>query len=839
MRRPRPSQGRTYRAPGGTTLRLMLDESNLGAEASLGELTFPPNSDSGEHTHGAIEIFYVVTGELEHVVNGSSQLLKPGMAGFVKPPDRVRHKTGPAGAKVWWCGCRAKRAAASPPGGSRSNKIVPHHVRGTDAHGRRPRRSTSFARSSTRIWRPASTTAASRRGFRPSPTATCTSATPRRSASTSASPREFGGTLQPALRRHQPGQGRRRVRRLDQGRRRAGSASTGTTAVLRVGLLRAALRSSPSGLIRKGAGLRRQPDGRRDPRVPRHADRAGHEQPVPRPAVEENLDLFRRMRAGEFADGAHVLRAKIDMASPNINMRDPVLYRIRHATHHRTGDAWCIYPMYDYAHPLSDAIEGITHSLCTLEFEDHRPLYDWLRRARCIDGDRPQQIEFARLNLNYTVMSKRKLLQLVEQRHVVGLGRSAHADARRAAPPRLHAGIDPRLLRAHRRGQEGERHRRRRCSSTACARISTAARRASMAVLRPLKVVLTNYPGGPGRGDGRRQQPRGRRRPARARCRSRASSTSSATTSWRTRRRSSSGWRPGREVRLRYAYLITCTEVVKDAAGEIVELRCTYDPATRGGDAPDGRKVKATLHWVSAAHARRRRGAALRSAVHRRGSRARGRAVRSPITSTRPRSRCSPAASSSRAWPAAAPGRRVPVRAAGLLLRRSRFHAGSARLQPHGLAAGRLGQNRAAAAVEFRNSSCTAPRVCQHSAIPGAGDPRRTRTPARVHGGLGAFRAARARAAHRIAPCRRAVRDPFAAVCRRPGRARRAGRARPGASRAPSGHPSAGSRRTGQSSAPWCVCGSRRDLRGSDPDRLVGGKRRFAQRENRGSRRCS
>ena len=166
------------------------------------------------------------------------------------------------------------------------------------------------------------------------------------------------------------------------------------------------------------------------------------------------------MRAGEFQDGAHVLRAKIDMASPNLNMRDPTLYRIRHASHHRTGDAWCIYPMYDYAHPLSDALERITHSLCTLEFEDHRPLYDWLVE-NLFEHDRPRQIEFARLNLNYTVMSKRKLLQLVQQGHVIGLGRPAHADDQRPAAARLHAGIDPRLLRADRRRQEGERHRRR------------------------------------------------------------------------------------------------------------------------------------------------------------------------------------------------------------------------------------------------------------------------------------------------------------------------------------------------------------------------------------------
>ena len=256
--------------------------------------------------------------------------------------------------------------------------------------------------------------------------------------------------------------------------------------------------------------------------------------------IDENLDLFRRMRAREFPDGAHVLRAKIDMASPNINMRDPVLYRIRHAEHHRTGTAWCIYPMYDFAHPLSDAIEGVTHSLCTLEYEDHRPLYDWVIE-HCETPHRPRQYEFARLNLNYTVMSKRKLLQLVEQQHVAGWD-----------DPRM-----PTLSGLRRRGYTPESIR------DFCTRIGVAKkenvidvgllehcvredlnRRAprAMAVLRPLRVVLTNYPEGQCRGDGCRQQPRGCVTPARARYRSRAWSTSSATTSWRIRRRSSSGW---------------------------------------------------------------------------------------------------------------------------------------------------------------------------------------------------------------------------------------------------------------------------------------------------------
>jgi glutaminyl-tRNA synthetase len=317
-------------------------------------------------------------------------------------------------------------------------------------------------------------------------------------------------------------------------------------------------------------------------------------------SAEENLELFRRMRAGDFPDGAHVLRAKIDMASPNITMRDPVLYRIRHAHHHRTGDAWCIYPMYDYAHPLSDAIEGVTHSLCTLEYVDHRPLYDW-----CIEqvgtAHQPKQYEFARLNLSYTVMSKRKLLQLVARQHVSGWD-----------DPRM-----PTISGLRRRGYTPESIR------DFCTRVGVAKkenvidvgllehcvredlnRRAprAMAVLRPLKLVLTNYP------DDLVEQMDVINNPE--------------DPSAGTRKVPFSGQiylerddfmedppkkffrlAPGREVRLRNAYLVTCTEVIKDGAGTIVELRGTYDPATRGGDAPDGRKVKATLHWVSAAHA--------------------------------------------------------------------------------------------------------------------------------------------------------------------------------------------------------------------------------------------
>jgi glutaminyl-tRNA synthetase len=329
----------------------------------------------------------------------------------------------------------------------------------------------------------------------------------------------------------------------------------------------------------------------------------GRDSPYRNRPVEENLALFSRMRAGEFADGQHVLRAKIDMASPNLNMRDPTLYRIRHATHHRTVDAWCIYPMYDFAHPLSDALERITHSLCTLEFEDHRPLYDWLvaNLVSTSPDERPQQIEFARLNLNYTVMSKRKLLQLVQQGHVSGWD-----------DPRM-----PTITGLRRRGYTPESIR------DFCTRIGVAKKenvidmaqlehsvredlnaRAPrvMAVLRPLKVVLTNYP------EGQVEEVDVINNPEDA-----AAGTRKVPFSRELylehddfmEHPSKNFFRlsPGREVRLRCAYFIRCEEVVKDGSGQVVELRCTYDPATRGGDSPDGRRVKATLHWVSVAHA--------------------------------------------------------------------------------------------------------------------------------------------------------------------------------------------------------------------------------------------
>lgn len=325
----------------------------------------------------------------------------------------------------------------------------------------------------------------------------------------------------------------------------------------------------------------------------------GRESPYRNRSVEENLDLFRRMRAGEFADGTHVLRAKIDMASPNLVMRDPTLYRIRHATHHRTGDKWCIYPMYDFTHPLSDSIEGITHSLCTLEFVNNRELYNWVLET--LNVYHPEQTEFARLNLTYTVLSKRKLIQLVKEGYVKGWD-----------DPRM-----PTLSALRRRGVPPEAIR------DFCQRIGMAKSEAVveygllefcireylnahaprwMAVLNPVRLVIDNYPEDQedvfemplypdddsfgsrkvpftrelyiDRDDFRLDPPKKYYRLA-----------------------------PGQEVRLRYAYFVTCTDVVKDAEGDVQEIHCTYDPASRGGNSPDGRKVKGTIHWVSAKYA--------------------------------------------------------------------------------------------------------------------------------------------------------------------------------------------------------------------------------------------
>ena len=327
---------------------------------------------------------------------------------------------------------------------------------------------------------------------------------------------------------------------------------------------------------------------------------AGVESPYRNRSVEENLDLFTRMRAGEFPDGARVLRAKIDMASPNLVMRDTVIYRIAHVPHHRTGDAWCIYPMYDFAHPISDAIEGITHSLCTLEFEEHRPFYDWLLDALGFPaGERPRQIEFARLNLSGAITSKRKLRQLVEEGHVRGWDDprmpTISGMRRRGYPPaavrafceeigvaKSNSTVDSAML-EHSVRDELNRNAPR-----------------VMAVLRPLKLVLTNYPedeteyllaeNSPTHG-GQRYVPF-----ARELYIDREDFMEDAPKKFFR-------LKPGGEVRLKHAYIIKCEEVIKDAAGEITELRCTYDPETRSGGTAANRKVKGTIQWVAAEHA--------------------------------------------------------------------------------------------------------------------------------------------------------------------------------------------------------------------------------------------
>ncbi len=327
----------------------------------------------------------------------------------------------------------------------------------------------------------------------------------------------------------------------------------------------------------------------------------GRESPYRKRSVEENLDLFARMRVGEFEDGAHVLRAKIDMSSGNINMRDPIMYRILHASHHRTGDTWCMYPTYDWAHGQSDAIESITHSICTLEFEDHRPLYNWYVEAIGFERQ-PQQIEFARLNLSYTLVSKRKLLKLVNEGHVAGWD-----------DPRM-----PTISGIRRRGYTPSSLR------TFCDRIGVAKRDSMvdyalleyclreelnknaprvMGVLRPLKVVIENYP------EDQVEEMEAVNNPEDPAAGTRMVPFSRVLYIERDDFMEDPPKKffrlaPGREVRLRYGFFIKCVDVVKDEqTGEITELRCTYDPATRGGSAPDNRKVKATLHWVSAAKA--------------------------------------------------------------------------------------------------------------------------------------------------------------------------------------------------------------------------------------------
>jgi len=326
----------------------------------------------------------------------------------------------------------------------------------------------------------------------------------------------------------------------------------------------------------------------------------GKESPYRNRSIEENLDLFTRMTNGEFPDGTRTLRSKVDMASPNLNMRDPVMYRILHASHHHVGDKWCVYPMYDFTHGQSDSVEGITHSICTLEFEDHRPLYDWYVQKLGIFA--PQQIEFDRLNLTYTMLSKRRLLALVQDGRVAGWD-----------DPRM-----PTLSGIRRRGYTPEAMR------TFCSRIGVSKTNGTielgllehavredlnrhalraMAVLRPLKVVIENYP------EDQVEEMEAVNNPEDASAGTRQVPFSKVLYIEQDdfREVPPKGYyrlSPGKEVRLRYAYLVTCTGVVKDpATGEVVEIRCTYDPATRGGNTPDGRKVKSTIHWVSAAHA--------------------------------------------------------------------------------------------------------------------------------------------------------------------------------------------------------------------------------------------
>ena len=325
----------------------------------------------------------------------------------------------------------------------------------------------------------------------------------------------------------------------------------------------------------------------------------GQDSPYRNRSLAENLDLFERMKAGEFPDGSRVLRAKIDMASPNLNMRDPVMYRILHAEHHRTGNKWCIYPMYDFAHGQSDSLERVTHSMCTLEFEDHRPLYNWFIEQLEIFPSR--QIEFDRLNLTYTQLSKRKLLQLVQQKHVSGWD-----------DPRM-----PTLSGIRRRGYTPEAIRNF-CKAIGVSKTNGSIELAmlehfvredlnkraprAMAVLRPLKVVIDNYP------ENQVEEMDAVNNPEDATAGTRKIPFSRVIHIERDdfREDPPKGYyrlSPGREVRLRYGYLVTCTGVVKNEKDEVIEVHCTYDPATRGGNTPDGRKVKSTIHWVSAAHA--------------------------------------------------------------------------------------------------------------------------------------------------------------------------------------------------------------------------------------------
>ena len=481
--------------------------------------------------------------------------------------------------------------------------------------------------------------------------------------------------------RHQPGDGGRGVRRVHRATTCGGSASTGRTAGSSRRSYFEQLYEFAEKLIRAGKAyvdsrsLEEIRSTRGDFYKPgeESADRA-------RP-VAENLDLFRRMRAGEFPDGAHVLRAKIDMASTDVKLRDPVMYRIRRVHHHRTGDKWCIYPTYDWAHGQSDALEGITHSICTLEFVNHRPLYHWFLDNLGLPCH-PQQIEFAKLLLSYTVLSKRKMRELVEGKHVSGWD-----------DPRM-----PTLAGMRRRGFTAEAIR------NFCDRIGVATRDGVvdvallehalredlnarsprvMAVLRPLRLVIENFPDGEVIEFTAPYDPEKPEGPSRKVPISKVLYIEQEDFQEKPQKK----WfrlAPGKEVRLRYACLVTCKDVVKNDRGQVVELLCTWDPASRGGAAPDGRKVKGTLHWVSAAHALPVRRCASTTACSRKRTRRRTRTSTTRRTSTRSRCGTLQGCQVEPSLAGAEASRAIPVRAGRVLLRRRGEHSfRRPRLQSH------------------------------------------------------------------------------------------------------------------------------------------------------------
>ena len=435
----------------------------------------------------------------------------------------------------------------------------------------------------------------------------------------------------------------------------------------------------------------------------------GKDSPHRNRSVEENLDLFQRMKAGEFPDGSRVLRAKIDMASPNLNMRDPVMYRILHAEHHRTGNKWCIYPMYDYAHGQSDSLEKVTHSMCTLEFEDHRPLYNWFIQQLGIFPS--QQIEFDRLNLTHTLLSKRKLLQLVQEGRVRGWD-----------DPRM-----PTLSGIRRRGYTPEAIRNF-CSSIGVSKTTGSIELAMlehfvredlnkralrvMAVLRPLKVVIDNYP------ENQVEEMDAVNNPEDATAGSRKVPFSRVLYIEQDDFREVPPPKyfrltPGREVRLRYGYFVTATSVVKNDKGEVVEVHCTYDPATRGGNTPDGRKVKATIHWVSAAHAVDAE-VRIYENLFLKENPSDVEEGKDVLDNLNPNSleiiadaKVEPSLAN------AAAGNAISVRAPGIFLRRPRLKARQAGVQPHGSVERRLGEG--GEETGRTRLKCPSQRTCSHS----------------------------------------------------------------------------------------------------------------------------